>query len=191
MYLRLYFLFFGFVGLIALLAQFISFPNLVNYLSLFTILSNIAATFLFLYLGFMGKSRYSETIDFLFGAFVMYIMLTTTGYWVFLRNEPVLTPWINIVLHLVMPGAVVVGWIIHKHQKTLKYKTVLIWLTFPVLYLVYTLVRGGLTNWYPYPFLNPAESGGYGGAFIYVAILSIAAYLFGIATVFIGNKLRK
>jgi hypothetical protein len=32
---------------------------------------------------------------------------------------------------------------------------VLSWLAFPVLWLVYTLIRGAVTDWYPYPFLDP------------------------------------
>jgi hypothetical protein len=28
------------------------------------------------------------------------------------------------------------------------------WLLYPAAYLVYSLLRGGLTGWYPYPFLD-------------------------------------
>jgi hypothetical protein len=35
----------------------------------------------------------------------------------------------------------------------------LIWLAYPVLYLVYSLVRGAFVDWYPYPFINPVTSG--------------------------------
>jgi len=34
-----------------------------------------------------------------------------------------------------------------------------LWLLFPIVYAIYALVRGGLTGWYPYPFLNPDVSG--------------------------------
>jgi hypothetical protein len=35
-------------------------------------------------------------------------------------------------------------------------------LSFPLLYCVVGLVRGVVTGWYPYFFLNPAEVGGWG-----------------------------
>jgi hypothetical protein len=50
-------------------------------------------------------------------------------------------------------------------------------LIFPVLYLVYVLVRGNSIGWYPYPFLNPALVGGYGG---------VAAYAAGITATFVA-----
>jgi hypothetical protein len=37
------------------------------------------------------------------------------------------------------------------------------WLAFPLAYLGYSLVRGLAVDWYPYPFLDPDESGGYAG----------------------------
>ena len=29
------------------------------------------------------------------------------------------------------------------------------WLVFPAVWLAYTMIRGPLADWYPYPFLNP------------------------------------
>ena len=42
-------------------------------------------------------------------------------------------------------------------------------LIFPVLYLLYVVLRGHSLDWYPYPFLNPATVGGYGIVALYLA----------------------
>ena len=47
---------------------------------------------------------------------------------------------------------------------------------FPLLYLAYVLIRGAVVDWYPYPFLNPARVGGYGG---------VALHALGIAALFV------
>lgn len=34
-------------------------------------------------------------------------------------------------------------------------------MAFPLLYIIYTLARGAIVNWYPYFFVNPNRGGGY------------------------------
>ena len=43
---------------------------------------------------------------------------------------------------------------------------------FPLLYVVYSLIRGPFVNWYPYPFLDP-RIGGYGRVFLYSIGISV------------------
>ena len=46
------------------------------------------------------------------------------------------------------------------------------WLVFPLVWVVLTLARGALDNWYPYPFLDP-DNGGYRSvAYHVIAILA-------------------
>ena len=45
---------------------------------------------------------------------------------------------------------------------------------FPLLYVTYTLIRGAITGWYPYPFLNPENAGSYGGVAAYAVAIAIA-----------------
>jgi hypothetical protein len=178
------------VGAIGLVAQFISAPNLLDYISFFTILSNIGTTALFLYIGLLSKGRQGDSVDFLLGAFTTYMTLTGFGYWLLLRDEPVPIPWINIVLHGIMPSAAIIGWLIYNHTRTQKYKDAFIWLAAPILYLVYAILRIILTGWYAYPFLNPAKVG-VGGVLFHVVLLSTATVVIGLITVFFGNKLKK
>ncbi|MBK6825986.1 MAG: Pr6Pr family membrane protein [Chitinophagaceae bacterium] len=43
------------------------------------------------------------------------------------------------------------------------------WLVFPAFYLTYTLIRGALVNWYPYPFVDAGNLG-----YVKVALNSLA-----------------
>jgi hypothetical protein len=48
---------------------------------------------------------------------------------------------------------------------------------YPLAYLAYSLIRGPNVDWYPYPFLDPDEVGGYAG---------VAAMSIGITILFLG-----
>ena len=49
-----------------------------------------------------------------------------------------------------------------------------------------TLVRGAADNWYPYPFLNPAN-GGYGSVAVYFVTILVFFLVIGGAVVWLGN----
>jgi len=93
-------------------------------------------------------------------------------------------PWDNIVLHYIIPIAMVVDWIADSPSRRIEFKKALVWLAFPLAYLVYSLIRGPIVNWYPYPFLNPVN-GGYGQ----IAITSIIILLGGIAMVWLVSRI--
>jgi hypothetical protein len=47
----------------------------------------------------------------------------------------------------------------------------LVWLAYPLIWLVLTVIRGAFDGWYPYPLLNPAN-----GGYVSVAIVSAAIF---------------
>jgi len=47
------------------------------------------------------------------------------------------------------------------------------WLLFPLAYFGYSLLREPAAGFYPYPFLNPRLSGGYGRVTVYVVVLAV------------------
>jgi len=61
-------------------------------------------------------------------------------------------------------------------------------LCYPLIYLIYTLVRGSFTGTYPYPFLDVGVIG-YGGMMANVAVLLIVFLGMGLAIVAISRKL--
>ncbi|MEP7244124.1 MAG: Pr6Pr family membrane protein [Gammaproteobacteria bacterium] len=84
-----------------------------------------------------------------------------------------LLPWVNVVLHYVMPCFVVLDWLVRPPKATLRVRHLVRCLIFPALYLAYVIIRGAETGWYPYPFFNPENVGGYGGVALYASGISV------------------
>lgn len=94
--------------------------------------------------------------------------------------------FVNDLVHYVVPVMMVVGWVAFGPRPRIDAATVRRSLVFPVLWLVYTLVRGAVWHWYPYPFLDvPAQ--GYTrvllNAVIVTLVLSAIAGLYTFADV--------
>ena len=66
----------------------------------------------------------------------------------------------NLILHTYMPILVFLEWLITRTAVPLKLKSVFWVLVYPFTWLAFAIVRGLVTNWYPYWFLNPNEDGG-------------------------------
>jgi hypothetical protein len=155
--------------LIAIIAQFMTSAQKagfdpVNFLSFFTIQSNILAATLLLTLAAspMGQLLRPST-RYIRGAITLYMAVVGIVYVTLLANHPATLdttlPWVNIILHYIAPLYVVMDWILQPPQTKLLFSRAVWWLVFPLLYLVYSLVRGHFTAWYPYPFLNVSLHG--------------------------------
>lgn len=135
-----------------------------NFFSFFTIESNLIAALVFLATGFAAL-QLAEVGRFamLRGAATLYMTTTGVIYFLLLRGleaslqTPV--PWINTVLHYVTPLAVLADWFIAPPDRRVSFRRALVWLLFPVAYVAYSLVRGPLVGWYPYPFLDASTQG--------------------------------
>ncbi|MFD1211370.1 Pr6Pr family membrane protein [Arthrobacter sp. GCM10027362] len=69
------------------------------------------------------------------------------------------TVWGDRVLHYVVPILVVAGWLMFGPRPRIRESTALWSLVFPVFWLLWTLVRGAATDWYPYPPVDAAAAG--------------------------------
>jgi hypothetical protein len=133
-----------------------------DYFSYFTELSNLFAVAVLLAGGLRPGARRSATFELLRGASVLYMLTTGIVYAVLLSGHHNAIPWVNTVLHRVMPVAVALDWLIDPPRVPLPARRVVLsWMAFPLLYVAYTLVRGPLAHWYPYFFVDPREAGGY------------------------------
>lgn len=134
--------------------------SLANFLSLFTIESNIIAAPVLIFAGVCAirgvNPNYLTAIR---GFAVLVLVLTSLVYVIFLGDQParlpVNLPWGNITLHFVIPAAVVADWFFDRRTRPLGLRAWVTWLMLVFLYPIYTWVRGALTGWYPYPFLTP------------------------------------
>lgn len=162
-----------------------------NFFSYFTNLSNILGACLFIYCGLRGDVN-SLAVDLLRGAATVYLATTGIVYNLLLTGEAVgiLNPYANAMVHAIMPLAAVGDWLLFPPKNRLTMKQAWIWLLFPALYLVYTLTRGPIAHWYPYPFLNPDKVGGYGGVAAYCVAILLALVGLIFAVVWAGNRQR-
>lgn len=85
-------------------------------------------------------------------------------------------------LHGVLPAAFLLDWLIDRGKTVLPWRSMLYWLIFPLLYCFYSLVRGPISGWYPYYFLDPGHQGSYavvalGCAVILVLMLALGSFL--------------
>lgn len=158
-----------------------------DFFSYFTILSNILGTLVFLAAGAIavaGRGRAgSDVPGLLRGAAALYLVITGIVYGIALAHydTPQVIPWVNTVVHRVTPAVFAVDWLIDPPRRAPRFPRALVWLIFPVAYLVYSLARGAAVGWYPYPFLDPRVHGyaavAVGCVLVAAAFLAVAALL--------------
>lgn len=57
-------------------------------------------------------------------------------------------------LHIATPVLAVVGWLVWGPRPRISVRVLLWFLIWPVAYFAYSLIRGAVTGWYPYPFVD-------------------------------------
>lgn len=63
----------------------------------------------------------------------------------------------NLIMHTYMPIIIFLEWLITNTTYKLKLKQSLWVLIYPLSWLAFSLVRGSITDWWPYWFINPAN----------------------------------
>lgn len=183
--LRLYRIAFAALGVLAL--AWIPIRNLdveafstANYFSYFTVLSNVLAV---ISLGVGALADPSARGWQVFrGATTVYMVITGIIYAVLLASVDVMLndAWINALLHRILPLAILLDWLLAPPRMRLSDKASAAYLVLPVLYGVYSLVRGPIVDWYPYPFLDPRAQG-YPQLALGLAVLLVAMALMSLA----------
>ncbi len=145
-----------------------------NLFAFFTILSNllVAATDLVLAARPTARSTLLRVARF---DAVLAITITAVVYHVLLAGLDRFTgaeAFANQLWHTVSPLLTVVGWVLFGPRGLVDRRVVVLSLAYPVAWLVFTLVRGALIGWYPYPFLRVDELG-YGPVALYCAAITL------------------
>jgi len=65
----------------------------------------------------------------------------------------------NQLVHTVVPLLAVVGWLLFGPRGLTSGRVARLSIVFPVLWLAFTLVRGSVVHWYPYPFIDVSRIG--------------------------------
>lgn len=161
-----------------------------NFFSYFTIQSNLIAVAVFLIGVAWWRTAPTPTWELVRGAAVVYMTVTFVVFALLLSNTDVDTalPWVNTVVHQIFPIVVFADWLIDPPRNGIPFTTSLRWLTYPLLWTAYTLVRGATSGWYPYPFLDPAN-GGYGSVAVYNVVILVFGAALCLVVSWIGTRL--
>ncbi len=186
---------FGLLGFAAVGAQFFNSVrlslNLLSFFSFFTNLSNIFAAGVLLYGALVSARSRSRASDTVRGAATVYMTVVGIVFSTLLSGIPeavgIIFPWVNIVVHYVMPLVVVIDWLIDPPLAPMPMRRALPWISIALLYCAYSLVRGAIIDWYPYPFLNPTVTGGYPGVTAYVAGILVFTLIVAACVIVVGN----
>jgi len=163
----------------------------VNYFSYFTILSNILAAASMLLPELAPQSsasrfflRYEVRT-----AIAVYMIVTCGVYAVLLAGLAHLAGiqyYADVTLHYLMPPLYVLDWLMIRPTQRVEMKSVLHILIFPLVYGIYTLIRGALVGTYPYPFVDVGALG-YPTVFFHIAMFCLLFLALGAILVAAGR----
>lgn len=182
-----------------------------NFLSFFTIQSNLiaAVTLTIGAIWWWRRGRVTENAEpqgyaVLLLCATTYVVTTGVVYNLLLRNIPLpqgqTVAWSNEVLHVVIPLVMLLDLLFAPRRRALACKSVLVVVIYPVVWVIYTLLRGPLITspgsdvpyWYPYPFLNPNNPElvppGYAGVAVYVIGIAIGIVVVAFFVVWVGRR---
>ncbi len=138
----------------------------IRFFSFFTILTNsLVAIYFTLYLIIIKKKNGSWSFIDKPGtltALTVYITIVGLIYQIILR--PIWEPKgiqmiVDELLHSIIPILVIVCWYLRGQKMAVTYQQIPQWLIYPLIYLVYILIRGHFSNFYPYSFVDVARLG--------------------------------
>jgi hypothetical protein len=160
----------------------------IRFFSYFTIQSNILVALVLT--AFSIKSGPDDWLihPFVRSAVAAYIAMVGLVYLVLLRHlwAPEGAQWVaDAMLHYVMPAGYLVFWLTCVRKSGLRWYDPLLWLIYPLFYLGFVLVRGKMSGFYPYPFID-AKTLGYADVAVNTAGLLIVCAALGSCMVMIG-----
>jgi len=179
--------------------------NVVNFFSFFTVEANIASAVVLtvgaVLLLVRGGVDDSVVYTVVRASVVTYMVVTGIVYNLLLRGielpQGSTVGWSNEILHVVAPVYLLVDWLFAPGRVPLGARRIWPVLVFPIVWVLYTLVRGPLVTdevfgndfWYPYPFLNPITSAnGYLSVAFYVILIAAVIGLVAAGVLWISRR---
>lgn len=130
-----------------------------QYLAYFTVLTNLLVATV----ATRGALSADSGLDLPWrGGAVTAIVLVGLGYHLLLRNvwDPQGAQWLaDVSLHYAVPLAALLWWLALPPRRHIAVAAPLRWLLYPAAYALYALVRGAMSGFYPYPFIDVAALG--------------------------------
>lgn len=173
--------------------------GIVNTLSYFTILTNLIVAIVSTTSALRGASNALHASDtFLtrpstMSAVAVYIFIVGLTYSLLLRSiwDPTgLSLVLDIALHDITPILYVLFWFFFVPKGTLRWRQALYWLIYPVIYVLYSLIRGAITGRYPYYFVDVTLLG-YSRALLNTALMLVGFWVIGLIAIAIDRFTKR
>ncbi|MBN2638994.1 MAG: Pr6Pr family membrane protein [Bacteroidales bacterium] len=170
------------------------FETIVRFFSYFTILTNTLVAVYFTAITFSNpvQKTFYQKPGFL-TAVSLYITVVGLVYQIVLR--PLWSPTglqfiVDETLHSVIPVMTIIFWIFYEEKETVRYKMIPGWLIFPLVYFFLVLIRGSISGFYPYPFVNMDQLG-IERVIVNAVMLLLLFIVLGAAFIWIGKLIVK
>ena len=168
---------------------------IIRYFTYFTILTNLIVALSCTVLLFKPGSKwgifFSQQQS--LAAITVYIVIVGLIYNTILRftwAPKGLQRVVDEILHSVIPILFLIYWLAFTPKNRLQWKDIPAWLIFPFVYIVFVLLRGSASGFYPYPFIDRATLG-LNKVFINAAGITLVFIIMSLVCVFIGKLLTK
>jgi hypothetical protein len=135
---------------------------IIRFFSFFTIQSNIIVALCFSAYFMSGKWKSFFTRPGTQTAVTVYIIVVGTVYNLVLRSIWHPTGFqipVDEILHSVIPLLMLLFWLLYTPKAGLQWKDAFTWALYPLCYTFFIGVRGAISGFYPYPFINVTELG--------------------------------
>jgi hypothetical protein len=138
--------------------------TIVRFFSFFTVLTNLLVAIYFTVSWLTPNSGLGHFFarPGVFTATAVYIVIVGLVYQLILRGiwHPTgLQRLVDELLHSVMPLYFLIYWFTGLAPKTVHWRQQFSWLIYPLVYLIFILLRGAVANYYPYPFVDVMQLG--------------------------------
>ena len=96
----------------------------------------------------------------------------------------------NEIIHTYAPILAALEYLISIKAFRIRLKAFLWVAVFPLTWLVLSIIRGSLTNWWPYWFINPNGEAGLGGMLTYIGAITVFFLVLGVGVLALKQLLR-
>ncbi|WP_034045492.1 Pr6Pr family membrane protein [Wocania ichthyoenteri] len=168
---------------------------IIRFFSFFTILTNILVALYFTastfnlkivpFKWFFSKGTLTAITAFILIVGLVY-QIALRGVW-----QPTGLQYIvDELLHTIIPLYVFIYWCFNVSKNDLQIKPIFRWLLYPVLFIIFILVRGYFSGFYPYPFLDVPEIG-YDKTLLNIVIIFITTLTMLTILLLVGKTIIK
>jgi hypothetical protein len=117
--------------------------------------------------------------------FLVFITLLQPFY---IPTEP-LPIFTNILAHYIVPILFIIDWMLTETKNEYETRYAFYWLSYPLVYLAYSLIQGLITDFYPYYFIDLSIFGPL--VFLFAAVLALIFYSVGRLYIYINKKVYR